>query len=234
MPGAHSVGTFKIFVGNLASNASSNDVRPLFEKFGKVVECDIMKNYGFVHMENEQAGRDAIQNLDGYMVHNQPMKVEAAVSKKGPTTPTTKIFIGNLSEKTKPETIRQMFSKFGVVVECDIIRNYGFVHIESTDGVNEAVKALNGEVIDGQPMKVQISTSKVRTRPGMSDPEQCYRCGREGHWSKECPKLGGGRPMGPPDRNGFREPPLFTRREPFPYPPPPPPFMRERMMGRFP
>jgi RNA-binding protein 4 len=48
MPGAHSVGTFKIFVGNLASNASANDVRPLFEKFGKVVECDIMKNYGFV------------------------------------------------------------------------------------------------------------------------------------------------------------------------------------------
>jgi RNA-binding protein 4 len=78
-------------------------------------------------MENEQAGRDAIQNLDGYMVHSQPMKVEAAVSKKGPTTPTTKIFIGNLSEKTKPETIRQLFSKFGVVVECDIIRNYGFV-----------------------------------------------------------------------------------------------------------
>lgn len=48
MPGAHSVGTFKIFVGNLSSNTTATDVKPLFEKFGKVVECDIMKNYGFV------------------------------------------------------------------------------------------------------------------------------------------------------------------------------------------
>jgi RNA-binding protein 4 len=48
MPGTHSVGTFKIFVGNLSSNAAVGDVRPLFEKYGKVVECDVMKNYGFV------------------------------------------------------------------------------------------------------------------------------------------------------------------------------------------
>lgn len=30
-------------------------------------------------------------------------------------------------------------------------------------------------MVDGQPMKVQISTSKVRQRPGMGNPEQCYR-----------------------------------------------------------
>jgi RNA-binding protein 4 len=48
MAGGHSVGTFKIFVGNLSSNAAVGDIRPLFEKYGKVVECDVMKNYGFV------------------------------------------------------------------------------------------------------------------------------------------------------------------------------------------
>ncbi|XP_059472313.1 RNA-binding protein lark isoform X1 [Neocloeon triangulifer] len=227
MPGTHSVGTFKIFVGNLSSNATVNDVRPLFEKYGKVVECDVMKNYGFVHMENEQAGRDAIQNLDGYMVHDQPMKVEAAVSKKGPATPTTKIFVGNLSEKTKPEQLRQLFAGYGTVVECDIIRNYGFVHVESNELIDKCVGEMNGYMLDGMPIKVQISTSRVRTRPGMSDPEQCYRCGREGHWSKECPKLIGG-----PMRGGGYRDSMYSRREPYPYPPPPPPYMRERMMNR--
>lgn len=47
-------------------------------------------------------------------------------------------------------------------------------HLDSTD-VNKCVEELNGTMVDGQPMKVQISTSKVRQRPGMGNPEQCYR-----------------------------------------------------------
>lgn len=43
-----SVRTFKIFIGNLSEKTTANDIRPLFEKYGKVVECDVMKNFGFV------------------------------------------------------------------------------------------------------------------------------------------------------------------------------------------
>jgi len=204
MPVFSSSGTFKIFVGNLGDKVSASDIRPLFEKYGKVVECDVVKDFGFVHMENEEAGKEAIQNLNGYSVHGTSIKVEAATSRKGPNTPTTKIFVGNLSDNTRAPEVRQIFQKYGTVVECDIVRNYGFVHIDSTD-INKMVEELNGTMVDGQPMKVQISTSKVRQRPGMGNPEQCYRG---------------------PDRFRGR----MYGRDPYP-PPPPPPFIRDRMLS---
>jgi RNA recognition motif-containing protein len=40
--------TVKIFIGNLSGDTQADDVRALFEKYGTVVECDVLKNYGFV------------------------------------------------------------------------------------------------------------------------------------------------------------------------------------------
>ena len=38
----------KIFVGNLAYGVTSDAVRPLFEHYGTVTECDVLGNFGFV------------------------------------------------------------------------------------------------------------------------------------------------------------------------------------------
>ena len=92
----------KIFIGNLPDGGlvGNDDVRPLFEAFGTVTECEVIKNYGwgaktktsfalhalhvhtlellrFVHMDSESASQEAIRNLNGkHDFHGRKMKVE--------------------------------------------------------------------------------------------------------------------------------------------------------------
>lgn len=87
-----------------------------------------------------------------------------------------KIFIGNLTEKTKAADVRALFEKYGTILECDIIRNYAFIHIDTADNqnVNEIIRELNGKVIDNQAINVQVSTSRVRQKPGIMQLFFCF------------------------------------------------------------
>ena len=79
-------------------------------------------------MEDPNAGYEAIKNLNGTVVNGTAITVEEAKNRKRSTSlPTTKIFVGNISESVKSSDIRNLFSKYGTVAECDLVRNYGFV-----------------------------------------------------------------------------------------------------------
>jgi RNA-binding protein 4 len=63
------------------------------------------------------------------------------------------------------------------VIEADVIKNFGFVHIDADAGrnkVNEILKELNGYELNGNQIRVQLSTSGVRQKPGMGG-DQCFR-----------------------------------------------------------
>ena len=119
-----------------------------------------------MHFANESDGREAIKNLNGFQINGQSIKVEAAKSRRAGNSNTTKIFVGNLTDKTRSPQVRELFEQFGTVIEADIVRNYGFVHLESNGDVNNCIRELNGKLVDGQPLKVQVSTSRVRQKPG--------------------------------------------------------------------
>lgn len=79
-------------------------------------------------MEDPSAGQEAIKNLNGCFVNGAAITVEEAKNKKRlSSSSTTKIFVGNISEEITAADIRALFSKFGTVIECDLVRNYAFV-----------------------------------------------------------------------------------------------------------
>ncbi|XP_047427862.1 RNA-binding protein 4.2 [Mugil cephalus] len=174
----------KIFIGNLACNTTAEELRELFEKHGKVTECDIVKNYGFVHMSSMAEAEEAIQNLNQHQLHGWRMNVEIS---KGRPKSSTKLHVRNLGEGVTSDLLRAKFEEFGPVVECDIVKDYAFIHMERMEDAMEAISKLDNSAFKGKLMNVQLSTSRLRTAPGMGDHTGCFVCGKHGHWSKDCP-----------------------------------------------
>ncbi|KAH8854696.1 RNA-binding protein 4.1 [Schistosoma japonicum] len=73
----------KIFVGNLNPESKASDLRKKFEAFGKVTECDVVNNYGFVHMEKESEAEAAIAGLQNAILDGVKINVERSHGKRG-------------------------------------------------------------------------------------------------------------------------------------------------------
>ncbi len=78
-----------------------------------------------------------------------------------------KIYIGNFVDRITEDTIRKMFEAFGHVESVKIIkdrfsgrsRGYGFVEMPSNAEADQAIKALNGDIVEKKPMKVNHADS---------------------------------------------------------------------------
>lgn len=136
----------KLFIGNLPREATEQEIRALFEQYGKVLECDIVKNYGFVHIEDRTAAEDAIRNLHHHKLHGVCINVEASKNK---SKASTKLHVGNISPACTNLELRAKFEEYGPVIECDIVKDYAFVHMERAEDAVEAIRGLDNAEFQG-------------------------------------------------------------------------------------
>lgn len=73
----------KLFVGNLAEGTKSSELHKLFKRHGTVIECDVIKNYAFVHMSRESQAREAINELNDYELNGNKIRVQMARQRGG-------------------------------------------------------------------------------------------------------------------------------------------------------
>ncbi len=76
----------KIYVGNLSSEVTEDELRKSFEEFGQVEKASIMKDkysgiskgFGFVEMPAEDEGQSAIDKLNGKELNEKTISVSEA------------------------------------------------------------------------------------------------------------------------------------------------------------
>ncbi|XP_077598193.1 RNA-binding protein 14b isoform X1 [Stigmatopora nigra] len=175
--------TVKLFVGNLSLEATQEELQSIFEPFGHVVSCSVLRQFAFVHIQGEGAAERAIRELNGREFHGRNLVVEES---RGRPLHSTKVFVGNLSGMCTTEDLQQLFQTFGKVLECDKVKGYAFVHMENKEDAIQAIEALHGTSFKGRPLSVELS----KVQPSKQVPTgkiPCVNCGKQGHYAGECP-----------------------------------------------
>lgn len=72
------------------------------------------------------------------------------------------LYIGNLSETLRRETIIELFSAYGKVLDLKILGNnaFGFIEMSSNEEAEKAKISLNGHDIEGTCLKVDEAHPK--------------------------------------------------------------------------
>jgi RNA recognition motif-containing protein len=84
-----------------------------------------------------------------------------------------KIYVGNLPWSTTSADLEAMFAPHGAVRSAEVIsdretgrsRGFGFVEMETNEGAQAAIAALNGHEVNGRPLTVNEARERT-PRPG--------------------------------------------------------------------
>ncbi|EOB01666.1 Splicing factor, arginine/serine-rich 7, partial [Anas platyrhynchos] len=109
----------------------------------------------------------------------------------------TKVYVGNLGTGAGKGELERAFSYYGPLRTVWIARNppgFAFVEFEDPRDAEDAVLGLDGKIICGSRVRVEVSTGMPRRsrydRPPARRPfdpnDRCYECGEKGHYAYDC------------------------------------------------
>uniref|UniRef100_A0A673C366 CUGBP Elav-like family member 2 n=1 Tax=Sphaeramia orbicularis TaxID=375764 RepID=A0A673C366_9TELE len=127
--------TIKMFVGQIPRSWSETELKELFEPFGAVHQINILrdrtqnppqsKGCCFVTFYTRKAAleaQNALHNIKTLSGMHHPIQMKPADSEKTSAVEDRKLFIGMVSKKYGENEVRMMFSSFGQIEECRILR----------------------------------------------------------------------------------------------------------------
>ncbi|KAH9652410.1 RNA-binding (RRM/RBD/RNP motifs) family protein [Citrus sinensis] len=167
----------KIFIGGLPKDTTYATFNKHFGKYGDITDSVIMKDrytgqprgFGFITYADPSVVDKVIE--DTHIINGKQVEIKRTIPKgsgQSKDFKTKKIFVGGIPSSVSEDELKNFFSKYGKVLEHQIIRDhetnrsrgFGFVIFDSEEVVDEMLS--KGNMIDMAGTQVEIKKAEPK------------------------------------------------------------------------